>query len=195
MFESSENEIQVPQDPTTFLSDFKDAGLRLPTVPPAFKKSLAEWGPWFLATQPKPEPMDDYMMYSLGSLRAPNPDQFAISHAGHGINSYSLNLRMSLGPFALLVQQGWGGVFGDNLMDTEDWNELMRNVSKLMREFKLTAQPGWHQRQFLVSASDFRMDGVLLEAFENGQWIKLIETDNWLELLDELRSYRSSLGT
>lgn len=190
MSDSAETETQYPQDPAAFISEFREAGLKLPTVPPAFKKSLAEWGPWHLATQPQPEPMDDYMMYSLDSLRTPTPDQFAINHSGHGINSYSLNLRMSLGPLAILVQQSWGGVYGDNVIDTEDWNELMRNVSKLLREFKLAAQPGWHQRQFLISASNFRMDGVLLEAFEKGEWIKLIQTDNWVELIDELRTYK-----
>jgi hypothetical protein len=194
MGESSETEMAFPQEPTTFLNNFKEAGLKMPSVPPAFKKSLSVWEPWFLATQPKPEPMDDYMMYSLDNLRVPTPDQFAISHAGHGINSYSLNLRMSLGPLALLVQQSWGGVYGDNVIDSEDWNELMRNVSKLMKEFKLQFQPGWHQRQFLISASNFRMDGVLLEAFENGGWVKLIQTENWLELIDELRSYRSTVA-
>jgi len=110
---SASNELGVgtdPRDPDELIGKFKGAGLELPSIPPAFKGSLFEWEPWLLASQPHPEAYMDYAWESLPSLREPTPDQIALSHAGHGINSYALNFRLALGPLALLVQQSWGGV-------------------------------------------------------------------------------------
>lgn len=38
-------------------------------------------------------------------------DHVTISHGGHGINSYALTWRMAYGPLAMVVQDGWGGVY------------------------------------------------------------------------------------
>ncbi len=38
-------------------------------------------------------------------------DLLALSHAGHGLNSYGLNLVVARGPVAAFVQHGYGGAF------------------------------------------------------------------------------------
>jgi hypothetical protein len=132
----------------------------------------------------------DYAWESLPSLREPTPDQIALSHAGHGINSYALNFRLVLGPLALLVQQSWGGVYGDSAAEVQAWGDLVRRVSSLIESLDSPAQAGWHQREFLLTASNFRTKGFLLEAFRDGEWVKVIETPNWDELIDELGGLR-----
>jgi hypothetical protein len=172
------------------IGKFKEAGLALPSIPTAFKDALFEWEPWLLASQPHPEAYMDYARDSLPSLRVPTPDQIAISHAGHGINSYALNFRLALGPLALLVQQSWGGVYGDSAAEAQAWGDLVGRVSSLIESLDSPARAGWHQREFLLTAINFRTNGFLLEAFRDGQWVKLIETTSWDELLDELNGPR-----
>lgn len=184
--------IKVESESTShegFYEYYEAAGLKLPDIPMDFRDSLREWSFWFLATQPKPLPIDDYLMETVDELRSPVADQFALSHSGHGINSYSLNLRMAIGDLALLVQVAWGGAFGDASADAAKWNDTMLYVSEILDLFNLQSKPGWHQRKFLVTYSDFRMHGARLEMFEDGKWIPLIDTDNWLEFIDELEQH------
>ncbi|MDQ3770714.1 MAG: hypothetical protein M3343_01315 [Actinomycetota bacterium] len=39
-------------------------------------------------------------------------------HAGHGVNSYSINYHLIYGPVADFMQVGWGGVYKGGLMIT-----------------------------------------------------------------------------
>lgn len=181
-----------PRDPAELIGKFREAGLALPTIPSAFRNAIYEWEPWFLASQPYPEAYMDFSMDSLPSLRVPTPDQIAISHAGHGINSYALNFRLALGPLAILVRQSWGGAYGDSAAESEAWKDLIDKVNGLIETLDSPVRPGWHQREFLLTSSNFKTSGFLLEALRNGEWIKLIETENWDELLEELNGRRSS---
>lgn len=173
----------------SFYEYYKAAGLELPRIPRGLKPHLREWGDWFLATLPEPDGFEDYRMHTVDMLKAPVADQFALSHAGHGISSYSLNLRMAIGDLALLVQVGWGGAYGDPIRETGDWNELMADVSEILKRFDLKRKPGWRQRKFLVTYSSFRLEHgsrAVLEMFEDGKWIPLIATGHFFELIDEL---------
>lgn len=173
----------------SFYDYYEAAGLKLPDIPADLRDRLREWSFWFLATQPEPLPIDDYLMETVDVLRSPVADQFALSHAGHGVNSYSLNLRLAIGDLAMLVQVAWGGAYGDASIDGAKWNDTMLYVSEILDLFNLKSKSGWHQRKFLVTYSDFRMDGARLEAFEDGKWIPLIETENWLEFINELEQH------
>jgi hypothetical protein len=185
MTENDDSQPILPS-PEEFWADYKGSGLELPKVPAAFKNSLSVWDLWHIATQPTPEAIDDYLMASVGTLRVPTPDQFSISHSGHGVNSYSLNLRLAVGPLALLCQVAWGGAYGDSRIKALRWNETMRGVSEILKTIQDRGRVGYHQRQFLLTYSDFRMDGILLEVFEDGLWQKQMETEDWAEIRDEL---------
>lgn len=180
-----------PRDPAELIGKFREAGLALPAIPSAFQNSIFEWEPWLLASQPYPEANMDFSMDSLPSLRVPTPDQIAISHAGHGINSYALNFRIALGPLALLVRQSWGGAYGDSATEAAAWKDLIAKVNGLIESLDAPVRPGWHQRDFLLTASNFQTNGFLLEAFKDSGWHKVIETKNWDELLDELHVRRT----
>jgi hypothetical protein len=44
-------------------------------------------------------------------------DYTAVSHSGHGINSYSINVSIVKAPLAVLFQLSWGGVYGYPVME------------------------------------------------------------------------------
>ncbi len=50
----------------------------------------------------------------LGEAVAGRIDNYvAVSHAGHGVNSYAINYHLVYGRVALFVQLGWGGIYMD----------------------------------------------------------------------------------
>lgn len=59
---------------------------------------------------------------------------FALSHAGHGFNSYGLNVVCSLGPVAVVAQVGWGGAFMDPVRARTEIAQLFGLIDGLPRE-------------------------------------------------------------
>jgi len=93
----------------TFLDDqFLPQPPLLDTFAPRIRQcSELSWGTEFLS------PMDLYLFdvrYALGEIRAA-PQVFHLSVAGHGMNSWGLNLLVRLGPVAVFTQHAWGGIY------------------------------------------------------------------------------------
>lgn len=167
-------------------------GLGLPTgLPRRLWAAVIEQEEWQWATQPLPRGMSDYLLDSLDYLRGPVPDQLAISHAGHGVNSYSLNARLACGPLAALVQVGWGGVYDGPAADDE-WNQAMGALSEVLQVIGVDYQPGYQQRQVLLACSGFRHLGeagpIRVEILEDDAWQVVPEVSTWDEVIDWLRS-------
>jgi hypothetical protein len=93
---------------------FEAEGLIAPPVPAALEPSVVEQEPWVYTTRDI-DPMGMYMFgpYILEAVTKPLDDYFAVSHAGHGVNSYGLNYHLVYGPIALFAQTAWGGVYVD----------------------------------------------------------------------------------
>jgi hypothetical protein len=49
--------------------------------------------------------------YLVEAIAEPVEDYVAVSHAGHGVNSYGLNFHLVYGPIAVFAQTGWAGVY------------------------------------------------------------------------------------
>jgi hypothetical protein len=92
---------------------------------------------------------------------------------------------MALGPLAILVQQNWGGAYGDSAAESEAWRALIDHVNEVIEPFSQTARPRRRQREILLTASNLPTKGYVFEVFKNGDWFKLIETENWNDVLDE----------
>ena len=80
---------------------------------------------------------------------------FAMTHSGHGANSYGLNVVTSGGPFAAFLQHGYGGVYMDSL-DTRlrinaAYTYLRRLFEKAVSRHEDTQPLRW-----LLLFSDFR---------------------------------------
>ena len=135
------------------VATFEGAGLSAPPIPPVFVPKLRKLGDWCYATRE----IDPGSMYMLAALvdevfeRAPE-DYVAVSHAGHGVNSYSINYALVSGPLALFLQTGWGGVYMDADRSAAKVREMFAGAAALIDAAgPLAERPG----RLLVFSSDF----------------------------------------
>jgi len=72
------------------------------------------YGPWSWGSN-FVSPMDMYMfeIETIARRLIDHGPFFALNHAGHGVNSYGLNLAIAKGAVAAFVQHGYGGVYMD----------------------------------------------------------------------------------
>jgi hypothetical protein len=135
------------------------AQLALPPVPAPFQPNLIRQDPWVWSTRPI-DPMDMHMFdrYVDEALASPVDDYLAISHAGHGLNSYGLNYHLVYGPLALFTQNGWGGVYTDRAKSEARVAATFRLAANLIAisERHRSADHGTSRVQLVVAFSDFR---------------------------------------
>jgi len=101
---------------------FTDAGLPLPPIPEPLRTQLSRLEDWCWSTRA----IDPFDMYAFDHppltdktfladiLLDRVADYAAVSHSGHGLNSYGLNFHLVHERLAILMQVGWGGVYMDN---------------------------------------------------------------------------------
>ncbi len=132
--------------------------LALPPVPGPFQPDLKGRGPWVWSTRPI-DPMDMYMFdrYVDEALAGP-VDDYLISHAGHGVNSYGLNYHAAYGPLALFTQNGWGGVYTDPVESQARVAATFRLAADIIAisESHRSANHERSRVQLVVAFSDFR---------------------------------------
>lgn len=136
---------------------FEEEKMTIPNIPPELEEKLRNFGGLNWATQTQPSPKDDYLLNSVEYLKQSIPDQFIISNWGHGLNSYSINLRIALGDLALIFQTGWGGVFMDRAEQLQRWNDLAGWADEMVQLKSRNYEEGFRKRKFLVVFSDFRI--------------------------------------
>lgn len=79
-------------------------------------------------------------------------DYVAVSHAGHGVNSYSINYALVSTPLALFLQTGWGGVYMDADRSAAKVREMFAGAAALIEAAgPLAERPG----RLVVFSSDF----------------------------------------
>lgn len=88
---------------------FAAAGLAEPPIPNRFRSRIRVEAPWCFATRTV-NAMDMYFFqrYPAEVLTGSPRDYIAISHAGHGANSYAINYHLVDGVIAVFAQIGWG---------------------------------------------------------------------------------------
>lgn len=96
-------------------------GLPTPRIPVVLREALMkdtwsglevqrDWS-WSTRHGVKPQAMYMFREYVQEVVDGPVEDYVAVSHHGHGLNSYGLNMNLVYGPLALFVQHSWGGVY------------------------------------------------------------------------------------
>lgn len=162
---------------------FGKANLAVPIIATHLEDLIFECRNWHWATQESPLPIDDYSFFdAIEYLKGSISDQYSVCHAGHGINSYSLNFRHASGDLAMIAQAGWGGAYDDIEQDTKCWNEMVLRVNSILA---LTAIPSAEEstRKYILTASNFRLPS------EIQFWIR---TDNAWELSIEITTWDSA---
>ena len=158
--------------------------LDIPPIAHEFEKRLRFFGGMHFGTQPLPDPMSDYMFLDvIGYLKGPIPDQYVLSHAGHGINSYSLNFRYALGDLAVMMQVGYGGAYGDIEKDRAAWDEWVNHIGNIMLLNPEDRKEGLWQRKYLILFSDFRK-GLRLFVQENENWTLVTSVKTYEDLYE-----------
>ncbi|AXT84230.1 hypothetical protein C6I20_02830 [Aeromicrobium sp. A1-2] len=135
-------------------------------LPPLGKWSLNEvqtYGAWSWGTRFVP-PQDLYMFYvePIARQLIEHGPFFAMAHAGHGLNSYGLNLVTASpsGAVAAYVQHGFGGVYSNPVKDLIDINATYSRLHELMRAADETPVDGV---RLLLVYSQFRGDCAIVD--------------------------------
>jgi hypothetical protein len=116
---------------------------------------------WRHVDGPDITPLDDYLQRSFELAQAnPISPHFALNFAGHGVNSYSINTRMVIGPVLVVVQYGWGGVYMNHQEQRAKWNSGMDALYEFFNEIDMTIDifepPATRDLEVAIQFSDFR---------------------------------------
>lgn len=91
-----------------------ETGLPMPPMPNELRHSLHRVRRWCYATRDvDPLAMYRFLPYLIEAVVTHPEPYVALSHAGHGINSYAINYQLVTGRVTLFVQVPWGGVYFD----------------------------------------------------------------------------------
>jgi len=92
---------------------FAEEQLVVPVIPAEFKKKLKKLDDWVWSTRPTEDSLAMYMHSEpiVDFLKGGVEPYFAISHAGHGMNSYALNLALVQDRISVFLQFGFGGAY------------------------------------------------------------------------------------
>lgn len=190
----------IDENETASYSEFREYleknSLRLPrkfqTIKNIYKFGSGHW-----ATIPYPTPWEDYWFQPRNSetldwgtieyFKHFPEEQFAITYAGHGINSYGLNLRIVYGEVAILGQVGWGGAYGDPEKDKQSWSDMVFLIDQVLDKVKPRIKET--QVKYILGLSNFRGDLFMQDT--DGNWIREERTTN-LELISKLVGMLSS---
>lgn len=106
-------------DADDLVATLSSASLAIPPML-GLEKEIRAQGRWQWGTQPCDR--KSLYMYEVNGVLAllfENHELFMLSHGGHGVNSYGLNLVLSKGPLAGYVQHSYGGIYADPTRDKE----------------------------------------------------------------------------
>jgi hypothetical protein len=88
-------------------------------------------------------------------------DYAAVSHAGHGMNSYGLNLYLVTGPVGVFVQHLWGGDYDDPQRSNAAVTRTYTLVRELLAALK---EPPPQASRYVLQYSDFRNEAAFYHA-------------------------------
>jgi hypothetical protein len=118
---------------------FASAHLPTPPIPERFVSTLAFQHGWLWTTRPM-KSMDMYMfdrypdeVLTQNSEGYDVADYLAISHAGHGVNSYLLTYQVVTRRLAVFIQVGWGGAYMDEDASRRDVALACDGIGSLLR--------------------------------------------------------------
>jgi len=135
---------------------FAGAGLAVPPIPERLAPQFERLDQWLFSTRPVVR-KDTYMLRPyLEEARAGEiEDYVAVTHGGHGMNSYSLNYLLVLDPIVVMAQTHYGGVYTDSESATRRWALQVEGISELLAKASTLTRSGLGGR-LVVADSNFR---------------------------------------
>lgn len=149
------------------LSEFlMSNGLDLPPFTDVVKNDIVELQPfsWMISAGTDLGAIADYMQGPVLALAdKPTKPEWAVNHAGHGMNSYGLNFRLLVEDVLIVSQVGFGGAYMTLEQSQNDWNELMASLHFLFdnapRDINVPVAP---QLKAVLRYSEFRGSALML---------------------------------
>ena len=119
---------------TDLIATLGAAGIALPPLGPISQSAVHTYGAWSWGSR-YVSPFVLYMFEAELVARhlIEHGPFFALAHAGHGINSYGLNLVTTSGPVAAYVQHGYGGGYSNPVSDLIHINATYSRLHVLLR--------------------------------------------------------------
>lgn len=109
---------------------YREAGMRLPPVPPELADRLQEQAEWQFSTDLVE--LTDREGF-LATARDPaTPTQIGFGHVGHGITSWWLCYRLIRDSIAVFLRQSFGGVYNDHEASLGIINPTVEQIEKLI---------------------------------------------------------------
>ena len=135
---------------------FAEAVLVVPPVPPRLRQGLLRVGEWCWSTRADIDPLAMYVFerYVTEAIDEPVGDYAAVSHAGHGSNSYGLNFDLVHEGVGVFVQHGWGGVYMNPVETRTDIAYSYAVLDQLLKRIK--PAPTSARLNHILCYSDFR---------------------------------------
>jgi hypothetical protein len=133
-------------------------GMPAPPAPVALRPALQICQPKCWATRP----IYGMSMYRFQIREAEQflagtaPDYLALSHAGHGVNSYAITYHLVYRGLGLFVQEGWGGIYADRQTDTASVADMFRRCQDVVDRWEAYAGDGQPPRRLLCVESRLR---------------------------------------
>jgi len=139
----------------------QEAGWRPCPIPPELAPDVRDRGEWWFGTNRHPNPAGMYLFDPVLKLMTQSTtDRFAVSHGGHGVNSYALTYLLMWGPLAVATQHGWGGVYMDDRLQASLIDSAFASVGQLVDAVRsapaLRSRPG----RLVVAVSDLEGSGA-----------------------------------
>jgi hypothetical protein len=168
------------------IAELSDTVVRKGIARPPFgvvdESSINSYGSWSWGSL-QVDPLVMYMFrfdVIAGMLRDHGPF-FAFAHAGHGTNSYGLNLVTAAGPIAAFVQHSYMGLYTDPVQSLIAINSTYSRLHVLLEKAKHKAEM---PLRWMLLYSDFRgactiteIDGPGTQRFDGEEALFKAATD------------------
>jgi hypothetical protein len=148
---------------------FGNAGLSVPPIPKDHRERLIAHGEWFWSTRAGINSFEMYRFsYAKEILDGPVDDYSAVSHSGHGVNSYSINVSIVKAPLAVIFQHSWGGIYSNPVME---FAKIATCFAEMQLLFKSALRSGDESPlAHLIAWSGFRNVAEYWAKDGNGEW-------------------------
>lgn len=135
------------------------AGVHVPAGFESLFPSLVQHSNWVWGTDVF-DPIKQYMFQGWRAwLEEDRSERFRFCHAGHGMNSYALTLEVVTDRVCVSVQEGWGGVYTDQVAASRRVSVRLRQAFDLVT--LAAARTSWPAGMtLLVAVSDMRRVGL-----------------------------------